>query len=235
MVSVCMATHNGATFLNEQLDSILHQLEQSDELIISDDNSTDDTLRIINAYQDTRIKLITHRSPVGVSRNFEASLSASKGDYIFLTDQDDVWLPRKKEISLQYLRNHDLVVSDCRVVDEVLVPQHASFYMLNGSRKGFVKNLLKNSYMGCCMAFHRKVLSRALPFPENIAMHDQWIGLVSELHFNVHFMDDVLVYHRKHPNNTSTTGERSEQSFVEQLSHRYHMLKNILFRRAYAE
>jgi glycosyltransferase involved in cell wall biosynthesis len=234
MVSVCMATHNGATFLKEQLDSILVQLDQTDEVIISDDHSSDNTLAIIASYQDSRIRVITHKKPVGVSQNFEASLTQCKGDYIFLADQDDVWVPSKKEISLRYLQTYDLVMSDCVVVDTTLSPQHSSFYLLNGSRKGFLKNLVKNSYMGCCMAFNRKLLSRALPFPKDIPMHDQWIGIIGELHFKVHFMNEVLVYHRKHYSNATTSGNRSGLTLRKQLEHRYHMVKNIFFHRSYA-
>jgi glycosyltransferase involved in cell wall biosynthesis len=235
MVSVCMATHNGATFLKEQLDSILIQLDEADELIISDDHSSDKTLSIIQSYNDPRIKIITHKKPIGVSRNFEMSLVQSKGDYIFLADQDDVWIPTKKEITLQYLQTYDLVMSDCFVVDRELAPQHPSFYILNGSRRGFVKNLIKNSYMGCCMAFRRKLLSRALPFPNDIPMHDQWIGIIGEMYFKVHFMNEVLVYHRKHYSNATSTGRRSELTLGKQLKHRYYMVKNIFFHRPYAE
>jgi glycosyltransferase involved in cell wall biosynthesis len=235
MVSVCMATHNGATFLKEQLDSILLQLDKSDELIISDDHSSDDTLSILQSYNDPRIKIITHAQAIGVSQNFEASLAQSKGDYIFLADQDDVWMPSKKEIALRYLQQYDLVMSDCLVVDRQLAPQHSSFYILNGSRKGFLKNLIKNSYMGCCMAFSRKLLSRALPFPKDIPMHDQWIGIVGEMHFKVHFMNEVLVYHRKHYSNATTTGQPSGLTLRKQLEHRYYMVKNIFLHRRYAE
>lgn len=233
MVSVCMATHNGDAFLKEQIDSILSQLDLADELIIADDNSSDDTVQIIDTYNDPRIKLVRHKSAIGVSRNFESALNECKGDYIFLTDQDDVWLPDKKRISLEYLRHYDLVVSDCLIVDKSLAPEHSSFYNLNGSKKGFLKNLIKNSYMGCCMAFRRGLLKFALPFPLDIPMHDQWIGMVGELHGKVHFMNEVLIYHRKHLSNVTTTGKTSQLTFGKKISSRYRILKNIL-RRSYA-
>jgi hypothetical protein len=85
------------------------------------------------------------------------------------------------------------------------------------------------------MAFNRKVLSRALPFPSDIPMHDQWLGIVGEMHFSVHFMKEVLVYHRKHESNASTTGRLTELSLRKQLKHRFSMVKNIIFRRSYAE
>src|SRR5688572_3666270 len=98
MVSVCMATKNGGEYLEEQINSILVQLNPEDELIISDDCSTDNTIAIVQSYKDHRIKLFQNKIPKGISKNFETSLQLSKGDYIFLADQDDVWLPRKHDV-----------------------------------------------------------------------------------------------------------------------------------------
>ena len=98
MVSVCMATKNGAKFIREQLDSILAQLDPSDEIIISDDASTDETISLIESYNDNRIRLLKNKLSVGISRNFEISLNVSKGEFIFLADQDDVWAPNKVEV-----------------------------------------------------------------------------------------------------------------------------------------
>src|SRR5690606_37158197 len=116
MVSVCMATRNGASFLKEQIESILPQLNRDDEIVISDDCSGDDTLTVIRTFQDSRIRLLESRSEEGITRNFEASLKASRGDFIFLADQDDVWLPGKVTRMKQALKNYDLVMSDCRLV-----------------------------------------------------------------------------------------------------------------------
>ena len=95
MISVCMATYNGAQFIKEQIDSILCQLSTEDELIISDDGSTDETLSIINSYKDNRIKVFQHKAAEGsafikATRNFENAMSHAVGDYIFLSDQDDM-------------------------------------------------------------------------------------------------------------------------------------------------
>src|SRR5687768_7806689 len=104
MISVCMATKNGETYIAEQLDSILPQLGATDELIISDDSSSDTTVKIIQSYNDHRIKLIQNHHLKGIARNFEISLQASKGDFIFLADQDDVWVDGKVKVMLNYLR-----------------------------------------------------------------------------------------------------------------------------------
>jgi glycosyltransferase involved in cell wall biosynthesis len=234
MISVCMATHNGARYIKEQLDSILMQLNSGDEIIISDDHSSDETISIIESYHDRRIKILKQAARIGVARNFEASLSQSKGDIIFLADQDDVWAVSKIEIVTRYLQHHDLIVSDCAIVDQGLNTKFDSFYSIHGSRKGFLKNLVKNSYMGCCMAFNRKLLKKALPFPADIPMHDQWLGMIGELHFRVRFINEVLVHHRKHEKNGSSTARESHLSLSKKLTHRYQVLKNIMFHKSNA-
>lgn len=107
MISVCMATYNGGRFIKEQIDSILPQLSQYDELIVSDDGSTDRTLEIIASYKDERIKVFHHQKTGNKyyptlkvcysTNNFENALKQAKGDYIFLCDQDDIWEKNKVE------------------------------------------------------------------------------------------------------------------------------------------
>lgn len=234
MISVCMATKNGASYVAAQIDSILLQLSADDELIISDDGSSDDTVQIIQSYQDKRIKLIRHNIPQGVTRNFEASLKASSGDFIFLADQDDVWLPSKVEVMRYHLKEHDLVISDCLVVDHSLRIKNRSFFTHNKSGKGLIRNILKNSYMGCCMAFNRRLLNRALPFPKDIPIHDFWIGLIGEMYFKVQFIPDVLVYHRRHASNASSTGGASVFSLPRKVANRYRIIKSLFLHKSYA-
>jgi glycosyltransferase involved in cell wall biosynthesis len=230
-----MATKNGASYIAAQIDSILSQLSPADELIISDDGSTDDTLQVIGSYRDKRIKLIQHGFAQGITRNFEASLMASSGDLIFLADQDDVWAPSKVEVMLRHLEHHDLVISDCVMVDHSLRVKNESFFTKNRSGKGLIRNLLKNSYMGCCMAFSRKLLRRALPFPKDIPIHDFWIGLIGEMHFDVKFIPDVLVYYRRHSANASSTGGISPFSLPRKVANRYRIIKSLFLHKSYAE
>ena len=107
MVSVCMATYNGARYLREQIDSILAQLSIDDELIISDDGSTDDTFNIIGGYDDPRIRLLRNRGKHGFSSNFGNALFHAKGEYVFLSDQDDVWIAGKYADVLAKLQQYD--------------------------------------------------------------------------------------------------------------------------------
>jgi glycosyltransferase involved in cell wall biosynthesis len=234
MVSVCMATKNGASFVRAQLESILPQLSEEDEVVISDDCSVDNTLEVLASFQDRRLRVLENDTVHGITRNFEKCLKVAQGDYIFLADQDDVWLPHKVEVMKSALNRFDLVMSDCRLVDDRLRTQEHSFYTLNNSGKGLFKNLIKNSYMGCCMAFTRRLRDRAVPFPVDIPIHDFWLGLVAELYFNVHFLPDILLLHRRHHSNASTSGKSSDHSLGEQLGSRYRMIKNLFIHKYYA-
>lgn len=222
-----MAVKNGAAYIQEQLSSILPQLAGDDELIISDDHSTDNTIHIIQGIHDPRIRLINN-SGSGLISNFETALCSAKGRYIFLADQDDVWVPDKVKATLILLKDYDLVVTDCMIVNEVLELKQDSFYNMNHSRKGLFYNLYKNSYMGCCMAFHNKVLGKALPFPKGIPMHDAWLGLIAEVYFKVKFTEKKLLYHRRHLNNASTTANPNNTSFTDKLLRRFWLLKNVI-------
>ena len=227
MISVCMAVKNGSRFLRMQLDSILPQLSAEDEVIISDDHSTDNTFDIINSYTDARIKFIKNPNE-GLVSNFENALLISRGEFIFLADQDDIWQPNKIKQMLPHLKEFDLVVSDCNLVNDNLDSLHHSFFELNSSGSGLIKNLLRNSYMGCCMAFHRKILSKALPFPKGLYVHDAWIGLIGELYFTKIFISAKLVSHRKHNGNASFTGIKSGLSTVDKISYRIKLIKGLI-------
>ncbi len=226
-ISVCMAVKNGETFLHEQLASILPQLTGGDEVIISDDHSTDRSRQIIEEFQDNRIKILNNPRS-GLISNFENALQAAAGTFIFLADQDDVWRSDKIAATLPFLSRYDLVVSDCVVVDRQLTPLWGSFYGFNSSGKGILRNLVKNSYMGCCMAFHRRVAERALPFPRRIPMHDAWIGLIGEIYFTVKFMDAKLVLHRRHENNASTNAGPTSLTLGKRVINRFQMVKEII-------
>jgi glycosyltransferase involved in cell wall biosynthesis len=207
-ISVCVATYNGAAYINEQLRSVLPQLGEGDEIIISDDRSTDDTLESIRALGDSRIQIVPGPRK-GLVKNFENALSHASGDYIFLCDQDDVWLPGKVEQMIKTLQSCSLAVSDCRVVDKDLHTLESSFLASRGAGRGVLKNLVRNSYIGCCMAFRGELLEKALPFPEGIPMHDWWLGLIAELFGSVKFMDEPLLLYRRHGKNASETSQKS--------------------------
>jgi len=226
IVSVCLATYNGAKCIRAQLQSVIIQLGEFDEIIISDDRSTDATIDIINSFEDSRIKVVTNSNPSGPVGNFQNAMKHAIGDIIFLCDQDDIWKNDKIAKHVLTHESYDLVISNAIVIDEdekILFP---SFFEARGSKKGLYSNLLRNSYIGCCMSFNRKILQASLPFPKGIHMHDWWIGLVAELKGTIKFLDEPLMFYIRHDNNASGTLIKT-LSFYEQLKNRLIMMKSI--------
>lgn len=230
MISVCMATYNGEKYITEQLQSILQQLGESDEVIISDDSSTDNTCSIINAFNDKRIILLQGNKFHSTIYNLENALKNAGGEYIFLADQDDVWQPGKVKKCMEQLTNYDCVCHNARIVDGQLKDLGLTLFDVNKSRNGFLHNLVKNGFTGCCMAFRSSVLSYALPFPGNIPMHDSWIGLLAIKKGKVIFLDDELILYRRHGNNVSNTGSKSDRKISAKIMDRLVLKKQIKLR-----
>lgn len=206
-VSVAIATYNGEKYLKEQLETILSQLKEKDEIIISDDGSTDNTKQIIRQFNDDRIKIIEGPKK-GVKQNFANAISNCNGKYIFLADQDDLWMENKVEEVLKYFNSNSsvkCVLHDCVVFDsENGNTLFDSFFKYRKCKKGILKNIIKNSYIGCCMAFDCSLKKRVLPIPQNIEMHDQWIGLLAEKNGEVIFSEKKLIKYRRHACNVSS-------------------------------
>ena len=229
MISVCVATYNGERFIREQIDSILRQLSSYDEIIVSDDGSTDDTISIIDSINDKRIRIIEGPRKHSPTPNFECAMKVAKGDYIFMADQDDVWKPNKVEVCIEWLHKYDCVVSDAEVTDSNLNPLYPSLYTIMQVRQGRIYNTIwKNGYTGCCMAFRRNILDASLPFPKNIPMHDIWIGNVAAYKYNRKFIPDKLIYFRRHNETISCNGKGSKYSIWQQMKFRWSIIKNIV-------
>jgi len=228
-LSVCMATHNGARYIAAQLESIVKQLGEKGELVISDDSSTDATLQIIDSFHDTRIRVLPGNTFFNPMYNFENALKNVEGDVIVLSDQDDIWLDNK----LAVIRSHFEVkpsrvytlVLDGQIIDDDGSVIAKSIFETIGSRKGLLKNLYDNTYMGCCMAFTRELLDIALPFPNGIPMHDSWLGLLSELYGTVDFVPQKTIKYRRHAENRSFQGFKASQQIKWRCSLAYHLFK----------
>lgn len=207
-----MITFNGEKFIREQINSILVQLAPDDELIISDDSSADHTMEIIQSYRDPRIRVFENGNFQSPVRNMEHALKQAKGDYVFLADQDDKWMPDRIGKTIERLWKYDLVLCDAVVIDQEENTLQESFYHWNHSGAGFWKNLKKSSFLGCSMAFNRKVLKAVLPFPKKIPMHDLWIGLVAKSIGKVFFMPERLIYYRRHKDNFMAAMTRDKKN-----------------------
>lgn len=242
MISVCMATYNGADHLEEQLRSILCQISIEDEIIISDDGSTDDTLSIIKSFNDDRIKVLNHKKEPNnkskhqlVTSNFENALKNAKNEYIFLADQDDIWKANKVIVSLPYLQTYDVVYSNYEVIDDVNRLLKKNFYNDDPVSFSVIQNVITMPFHGCCMAFKRSVLKNALPFPPALPVHDNWIGILHSIQNRkkIKYIEEPLVFYRQHHNNVSGVSTNSlytkiwyRMVFIFQIYRRYFFKAN---------
>lgn len=211
-ISVPIPVYNGAKYLPTQLDSILCQLTDEDEVVISYNISTDDTWNVIKDYESrfNNVKVITCKE-TGVLPNSQNALRHCKGKYILFADQDDYWVNTKVQKVLQAFSegNPPIVVHNMRYADGNLNPSDLTMFDERHSRPGLVWNIIKNSYHGGCMAIDSKYIDVLYPLPEGIGFGDRWVGLVGELCGKPVFISDVLMLHRRHENNLSSTKRRS--------------------------
>jgi glycosyltransferase involved in cell wall biosynthesis len=229
LITVCIPTFNGAKYIREQMESILVS-PLVKEILVADDGSADDTVAIVESCKDTRIKIFEGPG-AGVVNNYEFLLGKATGRYVFLADQDDVWFPNKVAVLVERLHKADLVVCDCAITDAELNVVYPSFFALRKSRSGIVKNMFRNSYLGCCIAFKRDLLKHALPFPPNLPMHDWWLGMIAEVFGRVEFVDQPLMLYRRHGKNASQTTESSSSGYKKRISWRANMVIALIRRR----
>lgn len=219
MISVCIATHNGEAYIKEELLSILPQLDSDDEVIISDDGSTDRTIEIIELLKDNRIKIYLTTPPKGkrlsfyVAKNFENALKHAAGDIVFIADQDDIWLPDKVSVCTKNLENCSAVLHNLECVDSKLKPLGYTWYHENMKFRPHNYFMLSGKHMGCALAFRRDLLKYILPFPEDLCIHDFWIGIISELKGGLKYIDKPLILYRIHSNNTSRISKKNSLYF----------------------
>lgn len=200
-----MATYNGARYLREQVDSILNQdlsaYPNSElELIVSDDGSTDDTLKILASYQDERIKVYHHikkeykynEAAFACTANFANALRKVTGDYIFLSDQDDIWFPLKISKTLDVLTVRGGV---CAVAFDVVTPdlKRLGSVIYNKEPRWKIKRKLK--FYGFSCGFTYSELNSILPIPD-IPYHDNFITYISAFKNNSTTINEILALHR---------------------------------------
>lgn len=231
-ISVCMATYNGERYILPQLYSILRQLSSEDEIVISDDGSKDNTINLIKSISDPRIRIIKNVGPHGYTYNFENALCHASGKYIFLSDQDDIWMDNKVEYMLNALKTYDFLVSNANLInsDGNLIAD--SYFNMRKPNRSFVGNILKCGYLGCCMAFKRCVLEKALPFPKDhvMCLHDNWLFLVGKFFFKTLIIKEKLISYRRHSTNVSSGGFMNTTTVWFKVKYRLYLLMQLFLR-----
>lgn len=218
-VSVALCTHNGARFIEAQLRGILTQSRLPDEIVLSDDASTDDTVAVARAVVDSfalaslDLVVLRNAEALGVTANFEAAIRRCTGDLIALCDQDDVWHPDRLARVLDAFASRpelDFVFTDARLVDEdgadldhrlfdvLEVTEHDLAALHRGD--GFSVFIRRNIATGATVMFRRRLLEIALPFP-NGWVHDEWLAILAATIGQLDAVESPLIDYRQHASN----------------------------------
>jgi len=209
-VSVCLATYNGSKFIKEQIISILCQLNIDDELIIVDDNSNDDSVSIILGFNDKRIFLFRNIKNKGVNYSFEKAISLATGDFIVLSDQDDIWPKKRIDIFLESNSNSNYLYSgNSKYIDSY---GKSITYNITGvnsiNSNNNIENIFKiligvTNYYGCTMGFKKELIQFILPFPKFLESHDLHIAIIANIINKNEHLDEIILFRRIHGNNAS--------------------------------
>lgn len=232
-VSVCIATYNGEKYIKEQIESILHQTQSVDEIVISDNYSTDSTMDILMSFNEEKIKVYSFREP-DVSLNFENAIKHASGKYVFLCDQDDIWIENKVELMMEQSHENCLVISNAQVFNSKGII--GDWFSLRKSTRDTMSNLIRFSYLGCCFLAQKELLNKCMPFPntKTLISHDNWIYFNAAFYGKIKIIDECLVKYRRHENNVSG-GVKSKRSIFEKILYRlrliYYLYENIIHRR----
>ena len=228
-ISVALATCDGERWIAEQLGSILAQLGPNDEVVVADASSTDRTISIVKSFEDPRVRILRDFPRGNIPGTFEHALRECRGEFLFLSDQDDVWLPGKVERCVERLAGSsaELLLHDARIVDSAGSEISPSFLERIGFRQGFLSNLWRSGYLGCALCMRRSLLERALPFPPQVPMHDWWLGLLSECGQGTVVLREPFLLHRIHGANANFEPRTSRYHVGRKLWMRVLILANI--------
>lgn len=232
-VAICMATYNGAAYVKEQIESIEQQSYKNWVLFIRDDNSTDDTVYILNEKakkNPEKIILIEDNDIQGGSskRNFAGILKWVSQNYNFnyfmFSDQDDFWLPQKVEMSVNKVKKIEetyngpvLVHTDLKVVDRNLNEIGSSFIKyraLNPNVKDINHLLVQNNITGCTMCWNKKLNNILDISDDRVAMHDWWMALAASCFGRIEFISEPTILYRQHGNNVVGATNVNSLSFI---------------------
>ena len=247
ILSIAMATYNGECYIAEQLKSIVCQTRLPDELVISDDASTDRTLEIVRDFERCApfpVRVHLNQERLGSTHNFELAIRACNGDIIFLCDQDDVWYPDKialSETSLTTDKESGAVFTDADMVNQNLQPYGQRLWKslrfslheqkLVASHNSYSLLLKHFAVTGTTMAFRSKYLDLVLPIPKGW-MHDAWIALLISAISNLSILPTSTVAYRQHNANQYGGQRRRKHNQGKKLAEIY-APQALLYKKAY--
>ena len=220
MISIAMTTYNGEKFVSKQIESILKQTYQEFELIVCDDNSSDETISILEEFQaaDTRVHIFKNDKNLGFKKNFEKAISLCNGEYIALADQDDIWEPKHLEILYNSIGDNYLACGDAIFIDSTdsffenkkkLSDYNYDLTAIT-SNMDVIKRILYrgNPYQGASMLLSRDFLSIAMPIPENCPYHDVWFALVDSIFDKFSYTSEIVNNYRLHQKSVTSHNEK---------------------------
>lgn len=222
-INILMPTYNGRLYLRKQLDSILNQTFSDFRLFVSDDASTDSTLKILKEYEekDKRIEIYGHQKNIGIAANMEFLIGKVRSEYFMFADQDDVWEPDKIEKTYNKMKetDSDLIYTDVEVTDSRLKTTAPSYWKLKGFENKIKKynnfeSLYLNNYVtGCTMLMKSKWINEFLPLPQNskYILYDYWIALVISQNGKMSYIDKPTMKYRQHKKNQVGSKTKSEE------------------------
>ncbi len=219
LVSIAMTVYNGEDYLRQQVESVLGQTVQDIELVIVDDCSTDGSWVLMNELSrgDERIRIFHNDKNVGFKRNFERAISLCRGEYIALSDCDDIWEPYHLAVLLRIIGdkalscgNSTFVDADGRRLGTTLRHQESLDWIPEDDMKKFRSIMLfRNPYQGATMLMQRDFISKALPIPEEMRYHDTWFASLACFYGGIAYTGQSLMDYRRLE--TSVTGIRDKR------------------------
>ena len=236
MVSVALTTYNGAKYLREQLDSIYAQSLPPGEVVVSDDGSSDGTLSILEEYHRTKgLIFYVNDERIGYSANFFRAISLCQGDYVALSDQDDVWFSTKLEEShaaLSRMEGPAIISSQAEERDASMKPlPRKERWGISKEDQSIYASLISDRYsQGCTLMLNRAFIDLMLPIIQaNITAFTQYpydaiIGMIAVSIATKYNIPTPLMYYRRHNANISGNINRKHYSQRELvgLRPRYH-------------
>jgi len=205
-ISVALASYNGEKYIEKQIKSILNQSRKVDRIVICDDNSKDGTIKIIEKLikKGLPINLYKNEKNLGYALNFMKCINLCNSNYIFLSDQDDIWFKDKVELMMNFIKENPEYlcwIHDCTITNNCLEPIINS-KLENIKRFGFNE---KSFLMGACMVISKYTKKYIYPFPDDISDsgHDNWISNVVQSTNNLRIYKRCLIFYRRHVGITS--------------------------------